>query len=163
MIKLARFLRNISSRHLLRRTIALKYVADGIIPDFRLTWPQLEWWHDRHFNVFLDRFGERGDMDTHRHWMLKELVRLIAFVHGDTAECGVFRGAGSWSICQAGRTHHLFDSFEGMSAPGELDGRHWKPGDLCGSEETVRTNLRPFLDRLVFHKGWIPEKFSGGR
>lgn len=159
MIQLARFARNISSRNLLRKTIALKSVADRIIADFRLTWPHLDWWHDAKFNAYLDRFGERRGMNTQRHWMLKELVRLIASVPGDTAECGVYRGAGSWSICQAGRTHHLFDSFEGMSAPGALDGDHWKSGDLCGPEDTVRTNLAPFLDRLVFHKGWIPEAF----
>lgn len=159
MIEFARFVRNICSRQLVRKTIALKYLADWIIPDFRLTWPQLDWWRDPEFNAFLDRFGERRDMNTHRHWMLRELVRLVSSVPGDTAECGVYRGAGSWSICQAGRTHHLFDSFEGISEPGAFDADHWKAGDLRGSEETVRDNLRPFLDRLVFHKGWIPDAF----
>jgi len=97
--------------------------------------------------------------------MVWQLTRLIEGVPGDTAECGVFEGAGSWLICAANRNgkkkrkHHLFDSFEGLSAPEEADGAYWTKGDLTAGEEVVRTKLKPFEDMIVFHKGWIPDRF----
>jgi len=138
--------------------------AQRMIPDYRLTWHQTGWWYDDDFNAYLDRFGERRDFNTHRKWMLWQLIRLVARVPGDTAECGVYKGASSWLICaateQSARTHHLFDSFEGLSEPEPADGNHWTRGSLCAGEDLVRDNLRPFERRLKFHKGWIPERFS---
>lgn len=164
MIGLARFLRSIASSDHGRRVHALRVIADRIIPGYRLTWPQMGWWRDPEFNAYLDRFGERGGFNTHRKWSLWQLLRLVEAVEGDTAECGVFEGASSWLICASGagrgRIHHLFDSFEGLSEPGPEDGSHWKAGALAASERLVRDNLRQFADGLVFHKGWIPDRFS---
>jgi hypothetical protein len=63
------------------------------------------------------------------------------------------------------KTLHLFDSFEGISAPGPDDqavggpDKNWKKGMLAVEENTVRDNLDGF--RLVeIHRGWIPERFS---
>lgn len=98
-----------------------------------------------------------------RKFFLRELLRLADGVEGDTAECGVFQGASSALICQHNlgkpRRHHLFDSFEGLSQPRDIDGSHWQPNDLSCSEEQVRFNLSGF-DSIMFHKGWIPEGFS---
>lgn len=98
-----------------------------------------------------------------RKFFLRELLRLVDDIEGDTAECGVFEGASSSLICanslRKPRRHHLFDSFEGLSEPMDLDGTYWKPHDLTCSEQQVRSNLSEF-DRLVFHKGWIPSRFS---
>ena len=125
------------------------------------------WWHDAEFNAYLDRFDERGGFNTHRRWTLWQLLRLVTAVEGDTAECGVYKGASSWLICTAtngqGRVHHLFDSFEGLSAPEAADGMHWKAGALSAGEDIVRGNLRPFADRLVFHKGSIPTSSAKSR
>lgn len=62
---------------------------------------------------------------------LEARFRLTAAVPGDTAECGVYRGAGPYRIClfnaslpDADRTHFIFDSFQGLSAPTEADGTH---------------------------------------
>jgi hypothetical protein len=163
MINLARFVRNLGSRNRDRRLYALKAVADRLIPDFRMSWHQMDWWSDEDFNAFLDRFGERGGFNTHRKWMLWQLLRLTPGVEGDTAECGVFTGASSWLICAAnrgrGRTHHLFDSFEGLSSPGAQDGSYWQAGALAAGEQLVLDNLAPFADSLAFHKGWIPDRF----
>lgn len=163
MIGFARFLRNICSRNQDRRLSALKVIAQRLIPDYRLTWHQMDWWHDREFNVYLDRFDEREIFNTHRRWMLWQLLRLVHDVRGDTAECGVFKGSSSWLICSAmqgtGRTHHLFDSFEGLSNPEPQDGRYWTRGSLAAGEEIVATNLEPFTEMLKFHKGWIPDRF----
>jgi hypothetical protein len=124
----------------------------------------MEWWHDRSFNEYLDRFHERKGFNTHRRWMLWQLLRLIRDIPGDTAECGVFEGSSSWLICSAiqssSRTHHLFDSFEGLSVPEPQDGGYWTAGALSAGEDIVARNLAPFAGVLSFHKGWIPEAFG---
>ena len=164
MIEVLRLFRNLASRDESRRLFVLKKVADRLLPDVRLTWPQIDWWHDDDFNAFLDQFGERPGFNTHRRWMVRQLLRLVAEIPGDTVECGVYQGAASWLICSAvegsERTHHLFDSFEGLSSPEVSDGSHWKRGDLAAGEDMVRTNLQPFLDMIEFHKGWIPDRFD---
>jgi hypothetical protein len=164
MKQLLRFLRNVASRDSNRRLAALKIAANRLIPDYRLTWYQLDWWHDRHFNAYLERFGERDGFNTHRRWTLSQLTRLVRDVAGDTAECGVYEGSSSWLICSANRgtnrVHHLFDSFEGLSEPETADGTHWRKGDLAVGEELVLKNLAEFGDAVVAHKGWIPERFK---
>jgi O-methyltransferase len=139
------------------KLLALRKVAHALFPDYRLTWPQIGWWRDPAFNEYLDRFGERRGFNTHRRFMVAQLLRLIEDVEGDTAECGVFEGAGSWLICQAGRTHHIFDSFEGLSAPSASDGAYWHQGAMSAGEDIVLYNLSPFEPEL--HKGWIPDAF----
>jgi O-methyltransferase len=164
MKRVVRFVRRKGWREPGARVAVVRVIANRVVPDYRLTWPQMDWWHDADFNSYLERFGERDGFNTHRRWTLWQLLRLVAAVEGETAECGVFRGASSWLICTAtngkGRKHHLFDSFEGLSAPEAADGAHWKPGDLAAGEDVVADNLRRFVDRLVFHKGWIPDRFG---
>ena len=166
MLGIARFLRNATSSQPQRRLAALKALSGRLVPGYRMTWHQLDWWHDRDFNAFLDRFGERDGLNTHRKWSLWQLLRLTAGVAGDTAECGIFEGSSSWLICAANRTreprptHHLFDSFEGLSCPEGEDGGHWQAGSLAVSEEVVARNLAPFIGEIRFHKGWIPERFA---
>lgn len=166
MINLAKFTRNVVSRDPQRRLSALKIFGDWVLGDYRMSWHQLDWWHDTEFNAYLDQFGERSGFNTHRKWALWQLLRLTAAVDGDTAECGVFEGASSWLICAANRQfagqriHHLFDSFEGLSKPDAKDGSYWTVGDLARDEELVSSNLKPFLANIEFHKGWIPERFA---
>ena len=164
MISVARFLRNVASPNPDRRLSALGIVANWLLPDYRLTWHQMDWWKDQQFNEYLNRFNERGGFNTHRRWMLWQLLRLISDVPGDTAECGVFEGSSSWLICAAVRSkdrrHHLFDSFEGLSAPDPEDGQYWRSGALAAGEDLVARNLAGFESMLVFHKGWIPERFD---
>jgi O-methyltransferase len=167
MKRLVRFARNALSRSEARKTLALQAFARWLFGDYRLTWPQLDWWHDADFNAYLHRFGELDGLNSYRRWSLWQLLRVTASIDGETAECGVFEGASSWLICAAnqqqrplGRTHHLFDSFEGVSAPSEVDGAHWRRGDLAAGTDRVAKNLSPFLDSVRFHKGWIPNQFA---
>jgi hypothetical protein len=145
--------------HLFRR------LGRWILPGYRLSWPQIGWWRNEEFNRYLDRFGERSGQNTDRRWMLFQLLRLVDGVPGETAECGVYRGASSYLVCRRNREigregrHHLFDSFAGLSAPRPVDGRHWRAGDLACPRETVESNLAEF-DDVVFHAGWIPERFG---
>ncbi len=136
-----------------------------ICPEYRFTWPSLNWWKDEEFNAYLKKFGELQDMNAYRRWNLGQFLRMVEEVPGDTVECGVYKGASSWLICRAnarqgGRIHHIFDSFEGLSEPLPLDGTHWKKNALASGEETLRENLQEFADACRVYKGWIPERFD---
>ncbi len=165
--KIAGFNRLVNSEHTLFRFNLLRWIGGILAPKYRFKWPQMGWWNDPGFNEYLIRFNEIDGMNTDRRWMLYQLMRLVRSVPGDTAECGVFNGAGSYIICKVSqaqgmhkRTHHLFDSFEGLSKPAELDGKHWREGDLSCRVETVAENLSEF-SAINIHKGWIPRCFSG--
>lgn len=98
-----------------------------------------------------------------RKFALSELLKLTSALPGDTAECGAYRGASSYFICEgiAGqdKTHHVFDSFDGLSSPCPKDGEYWRRGDLRTTEETIRSRLSEFRS-VVYHKGWIPDGFG---
>ncbi len=118
------------------------------------------WFEDQEFQEEMARF----DPDRHaidRKYFLRELLKLVDHLDGDTAEAGVYEGASSLLICQArGRrsTHWAFDSFEGLSPPTERDWSGWSAGDLAVSETGARTLLEP-LGAVVL-KGWIPDVFA---
>lgn len=136
-----------------------------ILPRYRFHWPQMAWWDDPEFNNYLVRVGEINGYNTERKWALSQLLRLVAHVPGDTAECGVNLGASSYIICRANREastekwHHGFDSFEGLSEPGGHDGSFWKSGDMRASLETCTANLSEF-PKCRLYKGWIPDRFA---
>lgn len=140
-------------------------VSRTLLPGNRLTWPHLDWFNDETFLAYLRQFSQDQDFNAHRHFALWQLLRMNAGVEGDTAECGVYRGASSWLICAANsaqdpkREHHLFDSFEGLSEPEARDGKTWNKGHLAAGEDLVARNLERFGSQLRFHKGWIPERF----
>jgi hypothetical protein len=133
-----------------------------LVPRYRFTWSELTWFDDPWLSRLLQRFGEAGAFNAHRRLMVRELLRLTAGVAGDTAECGVYQGCGSYIILHGtvatSRLHHAFDSFEGLSQPGDRDGTHWRQGDLSVSEQTVRANLAEFA-HARFYKGLIPSRF----
>ncbi len=148
------------------RFLIMRMVAGWIFPGYRFHWPQLLWWVNTDFTAYLKKFDQLQDSNSHRHWMLAQLMHLVSDVSGDTAECGVFRGASSYLICQANqqarnrRMHHIFDSFAGLSAPSSADGAFWSAGDLACSLDVVKDNLSEFgEDAVRFHQGWIPDRF----
>jgi O-methyltransferase len=141
-------------------------VGRKLLPQYRFSWPYLDWWSDAPFNTYLERFNELGHFNTDRRYMLYQLMRLVEGVPGDTVECGSLEGAGSYLVHlmndQAGshvRWHHIFDSFEGLSAPGVGDGEHWEQGDLSVSMAQVEKNMGDF-DRYTLYQGWIPSRFA---
>lgn len=156
----------LGDRGLPLRLLALKHIAHALIPGYRLKYPQLDWWSNEPFNQYLDRFDERKGHNTDRRWIIHQLLRLTTNVPGDTAECGVFAGAGSYLILRANerdnlhkRTHYMFDSFEGLSQPDTADGSYWQAGDMAMAEDAVRHNLRD-CSNYVAMKGWIPSRFA---
>lgn len=136
----------------------------SLVPNYYLTWPELEWFHQEDIKEVLERFEELKGFNAHRRFALQQLLRLTKNVLGDTAECGVYKGLSSYIILKQNqyssyqRVHHIFDSFEGLSQPAQVDGTHWKKGDLACSLDIVKQNLQEFSS-VVYHKGWIPEKF----
>lgn len=142
-------------------------LAAGLIicPEYRFLGPRFSWWREKEFTDYLEKFGDLHSLNTFRRWNLSELLTFITDIPGDTAECGVFRGASSWLIMKRtagqGRMHHVFDSFEGLSMPSHVDGTHWKPGMFTVSEESVAEVLRE-VERAHFtlYKGWIPDRFA---
>lgn len=131
--------------------------------NYRFKWPQMDWWSCQKFNLYLEKFGEAEGFNTDRKWALSQLLRLTASVEGDTAECGVYRGASSYLICSSNqgteKHHFMFDSYEGLSQPKLEDGEYWSEGCLSANEDIVHQNLSTLANFSTL-KGWIPEKFS---
>lgn len=98
-----------------------------------------------------------------RKYTLNELLKLCLRLDGDLAECGVYKGASAYLMCKmysnSSKQIHLFDSFEGLSAPNEKDGDYWKSGSLSSPEELVIETLRECVNYKIY-KGWIPERFN---
>ena len=99
------------------RFTMLRFIAAVLSPKFRMRYPA-EWMADENFNGYLRLVGEAAPLKSigaSRHWMLYQLLRLTENVPGDTAECGVYRGAGSYLIAafveraRGAKAHHLFN------------------------------------------------------
>lgn len=108
-----------------------------------------------------------------------QLLRLVLPLKGCIAECGTFKGLGSFMFCHTLRGHdpeydgkdfHIFDSFEGLSQPeakdviddtriGATGQAYMAAGAFYGGLDHVRHALREF-PAIEFHKGWIPEGFK---
>jgi len=147
-----------------KRLEALNKIGQLLVPGYRFSWPGPDWWHNQAFNQYLEQFNEIEGYNTQRRWAMTQLLRMIEAVDGDTAECGVYRGAASHTILFASsksnysRHHHIFDSFDGISAPVGEDGNYWTRGDLTASEQIAFDALREFKDK-TFYRGWIPDRF----
>ena len=136
---------------------------------FRLYNKNLIWDKDIEYIEAWNRFPESNDFVHDRHYTLYNLAKSVSYLSQDTAECGVFKGASSHLILEANRnnnkTHHIFDSFSGLSkptkddAPVDTTSRMWKKNELSVTEDIVRHNLHQFSN-IEIHKGWIPECFN---
>jgi O-methyltransferase len=155
---------SVTNANLLQRFSLLRRLAVRVTPEYRFKWPQNDWWDDAKFNAYLERFDEKQGNNSDRRYAVSQLLRLIsADLPGDTAEVGAYRGAMSWLILMASqgrRMHHIFDSFEGLSAPSPFDGKHWSAGALACDESTVRENLTEFEGFFKTYKGWVPDRFD---
>ena len=144
------------------RHYLLYSIQRQLIPEFVIADHGRVMLNDESFRTVFEKFSDDNWTSFERKWNLKEFLRLTEGVEGHFAECGVFRGASAYPMCElAAKTNrqvHLFDSFEGLSEPNELEKGHWSRGDLSVSEEDVRQNLSEFECFKTF-KGWIPEAF----
>jgi len=142
--------------------VVLDLVRAVALPGYLLGDYAKSWQEDTDFLEELRAVSPHEDRSAERKFFLRSLAGLVAHLPGDTAEAGTFEGASSWFICRAlqntGKTHHAFDSFEGLSTPTPEDAEYWRKGELRAREETVRELLSPFDTQV--HKGWIPKCFE---
>jgi O-methyltransferase len=136
-----------------------------------LIWPN-DWTWLESYKKYLGPDGAGGQPKTRiidRRFTLIQLAKAVRHVRGSTGECGVLGGVGSAMICKTlegtyaeNEFHWGFDSFEGLSEPGEIDRTQhaWqRKGALAISPEVARKNLADFsFCKLV--KGWIPKCFA---
>lgn len=119
------------------------------------------------------------DVIHQRMYNTTQFLRYSLDLSGDVVECGSFRGLSSYVFCNyiriadsdfQGAGYHIFDSFEGLSAPTDEDmianeeyGVVGKPslaaGAFQGSLGTVKATLSDF-PAVEYHPGWIPESFK---
>lgn len=108
-----------------------------------------------------------------------QFLRLVLPLQGGIAECGTFKGLGSFMFCHYLRGHdpgydgkdfYIFDSFEGLSEPeakdviddtrvGTTGQAYMGAGAFHGGLDQVRHALREF-PAIEFHQGWIPDRFK---
>ena len=121
-------------------------------------------WEDTPFVADYRRLVPGSQRSFERKYVVSQLVRAVKSVPGDMAECGVYNGATAYFMAQASQSSgvprrlHLFDSFEGLSRPGESDGDYWRGGDLARPEQAARDALKDFSN-VDFYRGWIPQRF----
>jgi O-methyltransferase len=101
-----------------------------------------------------------------------QLLQLLAATHGlpgAVAECGCWKGLSALLICRQSRMLdpafdesklHLFDSFQGLSAPSQVDGTRAREGEFRAGLDQVRRTLADF-PHVSLHPGWIPESLTG--
>lgn len=140
----------------------LQRIAAKVLPGYVVSYHSKSWFIDKEFFSDYDRLIPGGDhRSADRRFFMRSVLSLADGVPGDTAECGVWTGAGSWYICRhsigTDRHHHIFDSFEGLSEPGPADGTYWHAGDYRAQQDIVRETLKG-LD-FTLYPGWIPERF----
>lgn len=136
---------------------------------FRIYDAYTSWYNDGGFKCVWDGSPwNSNDLDA-RRFLIYSLLQDVKMLGGDTAECGVGTGVTSYIFLAllegSNQEHHIFDSFEGLSEPSELDRVNggevfeWKKHDISYSEGLVRHNLERFPD-LHMYKGWIPSRFE---
>lgn len=145
--EIARVLANIFGGH---------YVGD----DYKL------WLKDSEFVEKFKKMSPHNLFSMERKYTLKELAKLVKNKEGAIAEAGVYVGVSAWFLANElkGADMYLFDSFEGLSSPDEMDqsptGVHqWEESQLSVSEDVARENLKEFSN-IHFMKGWIPSRFQ---
>lgn len=144
----------------------LKRLANAIYPAFSLPDFGRQVDSDRALYNIIERFygDDMPNITVDRRYGLRELAKLAIDIEGDFAECGSYNGVTAWLMADVMRASphpkelHLFDSFEGLSVPGEQDGSYWQKGDLTFPLEKVKENLSAF-DNVRYHPGWIPDAF----
>jgi len=152
-----------------RRRIKLECArfAASIFGDFPIGEDHKIWLQDKSFRRKFKELSPLSPYSEERKWTLREFARFVKNIPGNIAECGCFDGGSAYFLAQVAPNVkiHLFDSFEGLSAPGNNDIpddktiSQWKQGDLSTSESKARRILTEF-DNIIYHKGWIPSKFN---
>lgn len=117
-----------------------------------------------------------------RFWQMIQFFKSVRQLNGEIAEAGVLYGLSSFLLCHyekeinpdfAGETMHLFDSFQGLSMPGDQDIRSDEienkiiknviagQAKYTGSFLPITKETLKDFPNVHYREGWIPEVFSG--
>lgn len=146
-----------------QRYRAAEIAAGTIYPKFKFSEYGRLFLEDESFLNYYRRFMDPDNWHSlDRKYTLAQILKLAARLDGDMAECGTYKGASAFLLCQVlkgtDKRVHLFDSFQGLSAPGKWDGGYWVPGALSAPENELRQSLTEF-DNYRVYRGWIPQRF----
>ncbi len=141
-------------------------LCTAVYPTFRFSEFGRLFLDDEAFIAYYRQFMDPDNWHSlDRKYTLDQLLGLTEHMDADLAECGSYRGASAFLMCRSarasgrGRTVHLFDSFEGLSAPDERDGSYWRAGALSMPEQALHDSLSQF-DNYRAYRGWIPQRFG---
>ena len=143
----------------------LARLSAGLFGDFYLGDDSKLWREDQHFLQKFRALSPHNYYSEERKFALREFVRLTAGLDGCMAECGANVGVSAYFMAEEAPATELFlfDSFEGLSEPAEVDAapagiQTWHQGDMSADEAILRDNLKGFSNITVL-KGWIPDRF----
>ena len=122
------------------------------------------------------RFSRYTMIKRSAFWRNLELAWRFRHVPGCVIECGVWRGGMSASLASVlglHRRYYLFDSFEGLPPPKEIDGQaanDWSQGkhsdwfyDNCRAEENTAAEAMALagVTSPTLVKGWFDQTLPG--
>ncbi len=140
---------------------------------------------DKRFLELYKKVKDHTMVPVERCYTLYQTVKYIIKnnIEGDFTECGVWKGGScmliAYTLQQAGITNrkiYMYDTFEGMTKPGEMDGQEekeqWEKGkvsdslnNMCYSPiEEVRANIKSTgypAENIVIVKGKVEESLPG--
>lgn len=159
---LGAFGRTLGSDH--ARFLLAERLSMAVYPELKVSEFGRSWLDDKAFFRDYQRFMDSNNWHSaDRKYTLWQLARWAGRLPGEFAECGVYKGGSAIYLCQearrSGKHVHLFDSFEGLPTPSELDGSHWRKGNLAAPLEDVQSGLGEYAC-FSCHRGWIPDRFA---
>ena len=137
---------------------------------------------------FLDSFAKGNQIEgevifgrDERFWQMLQFYKKCQSLEGETAEAGALFGLSSYLMCHEelrsnpgfdGSSHHVYDSFLGLSKPSTEDLAGEGAGNQIMKEVAIGSDSKyPFLEKtqktlhefpgIHFNKGWIPDVFEG--
>jgi O-methyltransferase len=133
------------------------------IPDAELYQPVYSPWRSAAFVAEYAPISSWTLVSEDRCYILASLASQALQLGGEFWECGVYKGGTAMLLAgrlsPSGAQLRLFDTFEGMPETDAVKDLH-KAGDFSDTSlEGVRSRVRG--DFVHFHKGLIPETFSG--
>jgi len=139
-----------------------KEIQTGI-PDAELYQPLFSPWRSAAFAAEYAPIAPWTLVSEDRCYVLATLASQASQLDGEFWECGVYRGGTAMLFAErlstAGTRLRLFDTFEGMPETDAARDTH-KAGDFSDTSlEAVRSRVHGNF--VHFHKGLIPETFSG--
>lgn len=88
-------------------------------------------------------------------------VKSLSKMEGDIAEVGTYKGGSAKLICLAkgNKKLHLFDTFEGLPTPSDIDKGFFRKGEYKSEIEILKEYLNEF-NKVYYYKGWFQNTSS---